>query len=153
MVATKENGLIMVVLREVMVVICLITLKVELMLSLSVRFVKKWVIQHPIAFKGTIVLLLKDLYWNVKSVVKDDTQLWNVYHMGNYTYQGLPPPLSLNAMVAHQTSQIHLNDSWIVNTGASHHSLTQVQPFKGFNKITIGNGTELLVKNIGYLLT
>ena len=43
-----------------------------------------------------------------------------------------------------------------MDTGASHHmtvdinSLTQVQPFEGFNKIIIGNGSELSIKNIGF---
>ncbi|CAN6708007.1 unnamed protein product [Malus baccata var. baccata] len=69
------------------------------------------------------------------------------YQRGNYAYQGQSPPPSLSAMTAQQTSQFLSPDAWIVDSGASHHItsdisvLSQVTPFEGSEKITIGNGT------------
>lgn len=46
-------------------------------------------------------------------------------------------------------------DTWILDTGATHHmtsnvhALSQVNPYNGEEKITIGNGEGLAVKNIG----
>ncbi|KAB2594907.1 hypothetical protein D8674_030357 [Pyrus ussuriensis x Pyrus communis] len=46
-------------------------------------------------------------------------------------------------------------DTWIVDSGVSHHitsdisALSQVKPFEGSEKITIGNGTGLPIKHIG----
>ncbi|KAB2608246.1 hypothetical protein D8674_011414 [Pyrus ussuriensis x Pyrus communis] len=51
--------------------------------------------------------------------------------------------------------QLIPQDTWIVDAGASHHitsdisALSQVTPFEGSEKITIGNGTGLPIKNIG----
>lgn len=47
-------------------------------------------------------------------------------------------------------------DSWIVDTGVSHHmtadvnSLQKVTPYQGTNKITIGNGEGLPIQHIGF---
>ncbi|KAB2603446.1 hypothetical protein D8674_004451 [Pyrus ussuriensis x Pyrus communis] len=47
------------------------------------------------------------------------------------------------------------NDAWIVDSGASHHiitdvdSLNQVTPFQGSETITVGNGTGLSIANTG----
>ncbi|KAB2630096.1 hypothetical protein D8674_007615 [Pyrus ussuriensis x Pyrus communis] len=77
---------------------------------------------------------------------------------GNYAYQGQPPPPSLSAMNAQQTSSFLPQDAWIVDSGASHHitsdisALSQVIPFEGSEKITIGNGTGLPIKNIGSIM-
>ncbi|CAN6704282.1 unnamed protein product [Malus baccata var. baccata] len=77
------------------------------------------------------------------------------YQRGNYAYQGQPPPPSLSAMNAQKTSQFLPPDAWIVDSGASHYitsdisALSQVIPFEGSEKITIGNGIGLLIKNIG----
>ncbi|XP_050148135.1 uncharacterized protein LOC126623328 isoform X1 [Malus sylvestris] len=66
------------------------------------------------------------------------------FHRANYTYQGQPPPSSLSAMNAQQTSQVLPPDSWIVDSGASHHmiadinALNQVASYQGSDNITIG---------------
>ncbi|KAM1875148.1 hypothetical protein EV1_042284 [Malus domestica] len=57
-------------------------------------------------------------------------------------------------MATQQIEQYIPHDAWIVDTGASHHitadatTLNQVTPFQGFDKITVGNGTGLSIKNI-----
>ncbi|KAM1091428.1 hypothetical protein FF1_018917 [Malus domestica] len=85
---------------------------------------------------------------------KKDHVALECFHRGNYVYQGQPSSLNLNAMIAQHTSQFNPNDAWVVDTGAIHHmtaevnSLTQVQYFEGSNKITVGNGTYLNIKNI-----
>ncbi|KAM1797964.1 hypothetical protein ACFX12_032087 [Malus domestica] len=77
------------------------------------------------------------------------------FHRANYTYQGQPPPASLSAMSAQQTSQDLSQDLWIVDSGASHHMtadlnvLNQVAPYQGSDNITIGNGSSLPIKHIG----
>ncbi|KAM1422622.1 hypothetical protein ACFX2I_004733 [Malus domestica] len=77
------------------------------------------------------------------------------YQRSNYSYQGQLPPSSLSAMQAQQTTPFVPQDAWIVDSGASHHmtadvnSLTHVTPFEGSDKITIGNGTDLSIQNIG----
>ncbi|KAM2157366.1 hypothetical protein ACFX1R_042948 [Malus domestica] len=69
------------------------------------------------------------------------------YQRSNYSFQGQPPSTSLSAMNVQQTTQFIPQDTWIVDSGASHHmiadinALTRVIPFEGFEKITIGNGT------------
>ncbi|CAN6725999.1 unnamed protein product [Malus baccata var. baccata] len=69
------------------------------------------------------------------------------YQISNYSFEGQPPSASLYAMNAQQTTQFIPQDTWIVDSGASHHmtadinALTQVTPFEGSEKITIGNGT------------
>ncbi|KAB2598442.1 hypothetical protein D8674_001362 [Pyrus ussuriensis x Pyrus communis] len=58
-------------------------------------------------------------------------------------------------LVIQGTSSFLPQDAWIVDSGASHHitsdisALSQVIPFEGSEKITIGNGTGLPIKNIG----
>ncbi|XP_068340467.1 uncharacterized protein [Pyrus communis] len=58
-------------------------------------------------------------------------------------------------MNAQQTPQYVPTYSWIVDSGASHHmtadiiGLSQVMPFEGSEKITIGNGTNLHIKSSG----
>lgn len=58
-------------------------------------------------------------------------------------------------MQAQQTTQVLPQDSWIVDSGASHHmtadvtSLSQVIHFQGSENITIGNGSSLAIQNIG----
>ncbi|CAN6560859.1 unnamed protein product [Malus baccata var. baccata] len=81
------------------------------------------------------------------------------YHRNNYFYQGPPPPQSLNptpvGMAAQSSNSTQAApsihgfsnaDTWVVDTGASHHMTTnlehinQVTPYNGDSKITIGNG-------------
>ncbi|KAB2634323.1 hypothetical protein D8674_038379 [Pyrus ussuriensis x Pyrus communis] len=68
---------------------------------------------------------------------------------------GHPPPSSLSAMNAQQSPHSFPQDTWIVDSGASHHitsdisDISQVKPFEGSEKITIGNGTGLPIKHIG----
>ncbi|TQD75128.1 hypothetical protein C1H46_039332 [Malus baccata] len=58
-------------------------------------------------------------------------------------------------MNAQQTSQYVPADSWIVDSGASHHMttymtrLSQVMPFERSEKIIIGNGTNLPFQSVG----
>ena len=58
-------------------------------------------------------------------------------------------------MNAQQSPHSFPQDTWIVDSGASHHitsdisALSQVKPFEGSEKITIGNGTGLPIKHIG----
>ncbi|KAM1741307.1 hypothetical protein ACFX12_011446 [Malus domestica] len=58
-------------------------------------------------------------------------------------------------MAAQQTEQPMSQDAWIIDTGASHHiiadvnTLSQVTPFQGSSTITIGNGTSLSIANTG----
>ncbi|CAN6723840.1 unnamed protein product [Malus baccata var. baccata] len=78
------------------------------------------------------------------------------YHRNNFAYQGNPPPPSLTAMTAQATIGQNVpqnnghgfsnGDTWILDTGATHHitsnvhALSQVNPYNGEEKITIGNG-------------
>lgn len=68
------------------------------------------------------------------------------HHRNNFAYQGTTSALSLTIMQAHALSNLLPQDSWIVDTGASHHmtadlnSLQQVISYAGIDKITIGNG-------------
>ncbi|CAN6585835.1 unnamed protein product [Malus baccata var. baccata] len=81
------------------------------------------------------------------------------YHRNNYSYQGPPPPQSLNPTpvgMAAQTSNVSQAsqnvhgfsnaDTWVVDKGATHHMtahlehLNQATPYNGDSKITIGNG-------------
>ncbi|KAM2171732.1 hypothetical protein ACFX1R_036784 [Malus domestica] len=77
------------------------------------------------------------------------------FHKANYTYQGQPPLSSLSAMNAQQTSQVLPPNSWIVDSGASHHmiadinALNQVASYQGSDNITIGNGSSLPITHIG----
>lgn len=77
------------------------------------------------------------------------------FHRINYAFQGPPPPVTLNAMVAQQTLQYVKQDSWIVDVWAFHHitadvnAFNQVAPFESSKKITIGNGIGLTINNIG----
>ena len=77
------------------------------------------------------------------------------HHRNNFAYQGAAPSPTLTAMQA-QTSQPFLpNDSWIVDIGASHHmiadinSMQQVTSYEGSDKITIGNGEGLSIEHVG----
>lgn len=73
-------------------------------------------------------------------------------HRGNYAFQGNPSPPSINAMNTQQTPQYVPANSWIVDSGASHHmtaymtGLSEVMPFEGSEKITIDNGTTLPIQ-------
>lgn len=64
----------------------------------------------------------------------------------------------MHALNAQQSSQFMPTDSWIVDSRASHHMtadvnvLTQVAPYEENEKITIGNGTSIPIKNIGYTI-
>ncbi|CAN6581481.1 unnamed protein product [Malus baccata var. baccata] len=81
------------------------------------------------------------------------------YHRNNYSYQGPPPPQTLNESpmgLSAQTSttlqeaqSVHgfsNADAWVVDTGATHHMtanldhINHVTPYNGEAKITIGNG-------------
>ncbi|TQE08232.1 hypothetical protein C1H46_006199 [Malus baccata] len=58
-------------------------------------------------------------------------------------------------MTAQQAEQQIPQDAWIVDTGASHHiiadinTLNQVTPFQGSKTILVGNGTSLSIENTG----
>lgn len=77
------------------------------------------------------------------------------HHRNNFAYQGTAPAPSLTAMQGHAHSNLLPQDSWIVDTDASHHmtvdlnSLQQVTSYAGTDKITIRNGESLQIKNIG----
>ncbi|XP_050137550.1 uncharacterized protein LOC126613960 [Malus sylvestris] len=79
----------------------------------------------------------------------------NCFHRSNYAYQGANPPPTLIAMTAQSQSTFNLNQAWIMDTGATHHmtgdinDLEMIAPFEGDQKITVGNGKCLPVKNTG----
>ncbi|KAM1859212.1 hypothetical protein ACFX13_011546 [Malus domestica] len=79
----------------------------------------------------------------------------NTENRGNYVFQGQQPSSNLTAMAAQQTEQPMSQDACIIDTGASHHiiadvnTLSQVTPFQGSSTITIGNGTSLSIANTG----
>ncbi|XP_050133506.1 uncharacterized protein LOC126609681 [Malus sylvestris] len=68
------------------------------------------------------------------------------HHRNNFAYQGSASAPTLTAIQAQAPANFLPNDSWIIDTGASHymtadlHSLQQVYPYEGNDKITIGNG-------------
>ncbi|CAN6700355.1 unnamed protein product [Malus baccata var. baccata] len=86
------------------------------------------------------------------------------FHRNNFSYQDSAPHTSLVGMadqgsnVATEDSNIHgfsAADTWVVNTGATHHMTSRVEvlnhitPYNGDATITVGNGEGLVVKNIG----
>ncbi|XP_070668855.1 uncharacterized protein [Malus domestica] len=66
---------------------------------------------------------------------------------------GANPPSSFTATDASAYSEFNAIQAWIMNTCATHHmtgdmvNLNMVTPFEGDQKITVGNGKCLLVKN------
>ncbi|CAN6715704.1 unnamed protein product [Malus baccata var. baccata] len=80
------------------------------------------------------------------------------YHRNNFSYQGAPLSSSLTAMTAQRhigqqnasaSSTAHdfsAADTWIVDTGATHHmtanmtAMNQATPYTGNEKIVVGNG-------------
>jgi hypothetical protein len=79
------------------------------------------------------------------------------YHRMDFAYQGKNPPTKLAAMA--NASNINLtqsnNDSWLTDSGASDHitanlnNLNQPIPFKGPEQVSVGNGQNLPIQNIG----
>ncbi|KAM1175312.1 hypothetical protein ACFX19_028331 [Malus domestica] len=80
------------------------------------------------------------------------------FHRNNFSYQGAPPPASLTAMTAQSSTtangvpNVHdfaSADTWVVDTGATHHMtsnldvLTNITPYNGDSKITVGSGEAL----------
>uniref|UniRef100_A0A2N9GFV9 CCHC-type domain-containing protein n=1 Tax=Fagus sylvatica TaxID=28930 RepID=A0A2N9GFV9_FAGSY len=80
------------------------------------------------------------------------------YHRMDFAYQGKNPPTKLAAMA--NASNINLtqsnNDSWLTDSGASDHitanlnNLNQPIPFKGPEQVSVGNGQNLPIQNIGF---
>ncbi|CAN6696613.1 unnamed protein product [Malus baccata var. baccata] len=85
------------------------------------------------------------------------------FHINNFSYQGAPPPASLTGMTAQSSTtanevpNVHdfaSADTWVVDTGATHHMtsnldvLTNITPYDGDSKITVGSGEALSVSNI-----
>ncbi|XP_050156538.1 uncharacterized protein LOC126630449 [Malus sylvestris] len=79
----------------------------------------------------------------------------NCFHRSNYAYQGAPLPPTLTAMTAQSTPEFNADQAWIMDIGATHHmtgqasDLDMLTPFEGDQKITVGNGECLPVKNTG----
>lgn len=71
---------------------------------------------------------------------------FNCFHKANYAFQGAQPPSSLNAMIAKSFDDFNHNQSWIIETGATHHmtgdvgELNMITPFERDQNITVGSG-------------
>uniref|UniRef100_A0A2N9FCV6 Integrase catalytic domain-containing protein n=1 Tax=Fagus sylvatica TaxID=28930 RepID=A0A2N9FCV6_FAGSY len=79
------------------------------------------------------------------------------YHRMDFAYQGKNPPTKLAAMA--NASNLNItqgnNDTWLTDSGASDHitanlnNLNQPIPFKGPEQVSVGNGQNLPIQNIG----
>lgn len=64
------------------------------------------------------------------------------------------PPQQLAAMVAHSNS-LHDENTWYVDSGANQHVTAEIanlhvaEPYKGDDKVAVGNGNGLQIKHIG----
>ena len=159
----------------------LVTLILVLLCNLSVRFVREWVTRLLTVFTEILHLLLLSL--NVKFVGNVDTLRWSVIieaimlikavvHLSHFQHDfahpqstnsssqpSFPGPSTstspMQAMVAHTIAPYPTGDTWIVDTGVSHHmtsnvnNLNQVTHFEGTDKIKIGNGQGLPIKHVG----
>ena len=76
----------------------------------------------------------------------------------DYSYQGKNPPQQLSTMMAqaHSSAAEHNDeDPWFADSGANNHITTAFdnlmlqEPFKGNDEVVVGNGTGLLISNIG----
>uniref|UniRef100_A0A2N9F7W8 Integrase catalytic domain-containing protein n=1 Tax=Fagus sylvatica TaxID=28930 RepID=A0A2N9F7W8_FAGSY len=75
----------------------------------------------------------------------------------DFAYQGKNPPTKLAAMA--NASNLNItqgnNDTWLTDSGASDHitanlnNLNQLIPFKGPEQVSVGNGQNLPIQNIG----
>ena len=75
----------------------------------------------------------------------------------NFAYQGKNPPTKLAAMA--NASNLNITqgtgETWLTNSGASDHitadlnNLNQPTPFKGPKQVSVGNGQNLPIQNIG----
>ncbi|KAB5572874.1 hypothetical protein DKX38_000068 [Salix brachista] len=76
------------------------------------------------------------------------------YNRFNFSYQGRLPPSDLAAMAAEGNSS-HTQQMWYADSGANAHitnnttNLTTSQPYEGEETITVGNGSSLMIQNMG----
>ncbi|KAB5520250.1 hypothetical protein DKX38_024569 [Salix brachista] len=76
------------------------------------------------------------------------------YNRFNFSYQGRVPPSDLAAMAAEGNSS-HTQHMWYADSGANAHitnntaNLTTSQPYEGDETITVGNGSGLVIQNMG----
>jgi hypothetical protein len=72
----------------------------------------------------------------------------------NLSFQGRHPPSELAAMVS-QSTALHEEDEWLVDSGANNHltadlnNLTLQQPYQGTETVVVGNGSGLQIQNTG----
>uniref|UniRef100_A0A2N9HX55 CCHC-type domain-containing protein n=1 Tax=Fagus sylvatica TaxID=28930 RepID=A0A2N9HX55_FAGSY len=79
------------------------------------------------------------------------------YHRMDFAYQGKNPPTKLAAMA--NASNLNMTqgtgETWLTDSGASDHitadlnNLNQPTPFKGPEQVSVGNGQNLPIQNIG----
>lgn len=78
----------------------------------------------------------------------------NCYHKFNFGYQGRLPPSDLAAMAV-DDNKSYAQQMWYVDSGANTHitsnvaNLTFSQPYEGEETIMVGNGSCLMIQNIG----
>jgi hypothetical protein len=79
------------------------------------------------------------------------------YHRMDFAYQGKNPPTKLAAMANASNLNITqgIGETWLTDSGASDHitanlnNLNQPTPFKGREQVSVGNGQNLPIQNIG----
>uniref|UniRef100_A0A2N9FVX2 Integrase catalytic domain-containing protein n=1 Tax=Fagus sylvatica TaxID=28930 RepID=A0A2N9FVX2_FAGSY len=82
------------------------------------------------------------------------------YHRMDFAYQGKNPPTKLAAMA--NASNLNMTqgtgETWLTDSGASDHitadlnNLNQPTPFKGPEQVSVGNGQNLPIQNIDFIL-
>lgn len=78
----------------------------------------------------------------------NNTGQWTI-HRRDYSYQGQQPPVKLAAMVTVGY------ETWCTNTGATNHVISNLEnlsihsSYQGGDRVFVGNGTSLEIKNHG----
>ncbi|KAG2707896.1 hypothetical protein I3760_05G167500 [Carya illinoinensis] len=76
------------------------------------------------------------------------------YNWFNFSYQGRLPPSDLAVMAAEGNTS-YAQHVWYADGGANAHitnntaNLTTAQPYEGEETITVGNGSSLVIQNMG----